>query len=52
MKISSESFCLPACSEYKARRQNMKLKAHLKPNRQSYLNNFNLKEKYDKIWLP
>ena len=28
MEISSEFFCLPACSEYKALRQNMKLKTH------------------------
>ena len=28
MEISSEIFCLPACSEYKALRQNMKLKTH------------------------
>ena len=28
MEISSESFCLPACSEYKALRQDMKLKTH------------------------
>ena len=63
MEISSEFFCLPACSEYKALRQNMKLKKHifeirvsrcrhLKPNRQSYSNYFNVIERYDKIWLP
>ena len=28
MEISSEFFCLPACSEYKAFRQNMELKTH------------------------